>query len=654
MPTPFNNGVAVGPDNKPVFNFSFRAYQGQSNYQVRKLSNDLTTNTAIWARNIGGTYFVPAGIVIDKDTTTSVLFGTTGGTLDNTGSGASTINLATGMNFYLARINSKGQWSSNTNIGVSGVNYTPEGIFLYGGICTDSITKEIRVGVNLSYQNFKAGYQSLNPKAPLIYNKLDAFVLKYGCVKVGFYNQPKDSLACPNGTIYAAVEALGSNFIYSWKKNNVSIGTNSPFYSKTEAAFADSGYYKVDISSVCFKDTTYAKSDSVKLGVKLAPVILTQPKGDTLCIGKYAKLGVKAKGYGITYLWSYTGCSNCVMSTTDSMSTIINSKYNVSSYFVTVKDVCNRTITSDYAPIIAETAITDYSTTSEGNTCLEGAIRLTSTATTIGYPNTTVTYVPKLKYTWKLNNVVIPNYNLSYIEKSNATYSDSGNYSLEISNTGCKTPVKTPAVKVVIATPVTSFNSGNSLNVYFPFNNDFKDESTVRNYSATSTATFTVDKNAIPNSSANFATAAIANSVKLPDSTFTKSAIGTLSFWIKTSVANQVVWGMQNKALTASPNVTVINGYIDYNGYYRGGMYTGSAFTTTVTNKTVSKVIVNDNKWHNITITYKTNTQSTYIDGQLQYTIASPLATFATKSFVDYPLIHLNLEQQRPLDKMYI
>ena len=541
------------------------------------------------------------------------------------------------MNFYLARINSKGQWLATTNIGASGVNYTPDGIFLNGGIGIDTTSKELRVGVNLAYQNFKVGTLSLNSKAPLLAGKFDAFLLKFGCVNAGFITQPKDSLACPNGTIYANVEATGSNLTYSWKKNNVAIGTNLPYYSKTAAAFADSGYYKVDIRSVCFKDTTYAKSDSVKLGVKLAPVILTQPKGDTICIGKYAKLGVKAKGYGITYSWNYTGCSNCVLSTTDTMTRLINSLYSASQYYVTISDVCNRTITSSLAPIVAETPITAYSIVAGATTCEEGVFKLTTTATSTGYtdPNA-ASYVPKLKYTWKKNNVIIPDYNLNYLDRSNVTFSDSGSYTVDISNTGCKTPVTTTAVKVYVNAASAQFNSGNNLKFYLPFNGTFADESGTSNYTTTSTATFTNDRNSTANSAANFAAANTTNQIRVKDSLFFKSTIGTLSFWFKTSALNQVLLGTQDKALNASPNQTLINAYIDNSGYFKGAMYTGGTFITTAIRNNSSKSVVNDNKWHNVVITYNTNTQSIYIDGILQYTIAGTIFTKSTNNLYNF------------------
>jgi len=636
----YNNCVAVGKDNNPVFIFNYKGVNQQASYQVRKLSNDLTTNNAIWARNVGGTYFNPGGVVVDKDTTTSVLFGSTGGTLDNTSSGASTINLPAGANFHLARINSKGQWLANPNSGTNGANLTIDGIVNNGGLGIDTTTKEIRAGVNLAYLNFTAANLSLNPKAPLAQGKHDAFLLKYGCVNAGFFTQPKDSLACPSGTIYAKVEALGSNLTYTWKKNNTIIGTNAAIYSKASAAFADSGSYKVDVRSVCFKDTTYATSNIVKLGVKADIQILQQPIGDTLCFGDSINLKVKATGYGLKYVWTPYNCNGCNYSTLDYYKIKTTNVNQANSYNVVITDVCSRTKTSNNATIVLETPITNNTITASATTCEQGVFTLSTAPTSTGNyesGNTNRTYTPKYIYNWKKDNVTIPNSNVNPFVKSNASSSDIGNYVVEVTTRGCKNKSVSAAFSLNVNTVNNPYNSASNLKFFMPFNGTFADESGVTNFVTSSTTPFIADRNAVANSAINFTTANNTNQIRVKDSLFSKSTIGTLSFWFKTSAFNQVLFGMQDKALNATPSAAIVNAYIDYSGFFRGALYTAN-FNNTALKNYSSKTVVNDNKWHNVVITYNTNTQSIFIDGILQYTVSAAIATSATISTKTYLL----------------
>lgn len=84
----------------------------------------------------------------------------------------------------------------------------------------------------------------------------------------------------------------------------------------------------------------------------------------------------------------------------------------------------------------------------------------------------------------------------------------------------------------------------------------------------------------------------------------------TVSLWFKTSAAG-IIFGQQN---TITPNNS--SGYIpaiyaDSNGKIRTSCFWGNS----VNNQSVSTLNVTDNRWHNITVTFASNSHISYLDG---------------------------------------
>jgi hypothetical protein len=98
----------------------------------------------------------------------------------------------------------------------------------------------------------------------------------------------------------------------------------------------------------------------------------------------------------------------------------------------------------------------------------------------------------------------------------------------------------------------------------------------------------------------------------------------TVSLWFKTSTAG-IILGQQD---TSSPNSA--SGYnpaiyTDTNGKIRTSCFWGGS----TTNQSVSALSVTDNAWHNITVTFVSSSQISYLDGNSFATLAKTQTTYA-------------------------
>ena len=84
----------------------------------------------------------------------------------------------------------------------------------------------------------------------------------------------------------------------------------------------------------------------------------------------------------------------------------------------------------------------------------------------------------------------------------------------------------------------------------------------------------------------------------------------TVSLWFKTSTAG-LIFGQQNTSTPNSSTGYVPAIYADSNGKIRTSCFWGGA----TSNQSVSTLNVTDNTWHNITVTFASNSQISYLDG---------------------------------------
>jgi hypothetical protein len=114
----------------------------------------------------------------------------------------------------------------------------------------------------------------------------------------------------------------------------------------------------------------------------------------------------------------------------------------------------------------------------------------------------------------------------------------------------------------------------------------------------------------------------------------------TVSLWFKTSTAG-IILGQQNTASPNSASAYTPAIYIDSSGKIRTSCFWGG----TTTNNSVSTLNVTDNAWHNITVTFASNSQISYLDGNSFGTLSKTQTTYAsvyyyfigTGAWVDWP-----------------
>ena len=98
----------------------------------------------------------------------------------------------------------------------------------------------------------------------------------------------------------------------------------------------------------------------------------------------------------------------------------------------------------------------------------------------------------------------------------------------------------------------------------------------------------------------------------------------TVSVWFKTATTG-VIFGQQN---TVNPGT--ISGYapaiyVDTNGKLRTSCFWGGS----TTNQSVSSASVNDNKWHQIIVTFESSSHKSYLDGILFDTITKNQVSYS-------------------------
>ena len=98
----------------------------------------------------------------------------------------------------------------------------------------------------------------------------------------------------------------------------------------------------------------------------------------------------------------------------------------------------------------------------------------------------------------------------------------------------------------------------------------------------------------------------------------------TVSLWFKTSTAG-IILGQQDGSSPNSASSYVPAIYADSDGKIRTSCFWGGS----TANQSVSTLTVTDNTWHNITVTFASNSQTSYLDGNSFATLAKTQTTYA-------------------------
>lgn len=113
--------------------------------------------------------------------------------------------------------------------------------------------------------------------------------------------------------------------------------------------------------------------------------------------------------------------------------------------------------------------------------------------------------------------------------------------------------------------------------------------------------------------------------IRLP-TTFFNHDSGTpfsVSLWFKTTTTGMLL-GQETGATPGTGSGWVPAIYVDTNGKIRTSCFWGG----TTTNQSVSTLSVNDNVWHNITVTFASTSHKSYLDGNLFDTITKTQTSY--------------------------
>jgi hypothetical protein len=151
---------------------------------------------------------------------------------------------------------------------------------------------------------------------------------------------------------------------------------------------------------------------------------------------------------------------------------------------------------------------------------------------------------------------------------------------------------------------------------YYPFNNNFNDESGNGLNGTNHGAAFTVDRHGNANSACHF-TAANQTRIEVPDNDLLDMHRGdglTVVCWVKTNAQNvaQNAWSKYNSVGAGGCEVW----QTETSHLYFAGRAPGAYVYDDTSN-----VVVNDNLWHMIVATINGPNWSIYVDGELQRTV---------------------------------
>ena len=251
--------------------------------------------------------------------------------------------------------------------------------------------------------------------------------------------QPQDATDCEGATIVLSITATGSEpLTIAWAKDGVPIpGETMTTLTIANAMAADSGSYTATVSNDCGT----AISDAAVVVVLEAPEITAQPMGEILCEGDTLNLSVMATGSApLSYQWFRDGAAipGATMAT---LSVPSVTTADAGSYTVEVSNTCD-TVASNAADVTVRTAPM-ITAQPQGVTDCEGATIALSVTASGSEP---------LTYAWAKDGVPIPGATMATLMIPNAMATDSGSYTVTVTN-DCGMAMSAAAVVVVEEAP---------------------------------------------------------------------------------------------------------------------------------------------------------------------------------------------------------
>ena len=253
--------------------------------------------------------------------------------------------------------------------------------------------------------------------------------------------------------LYASVPSGTAPYTYQWRKDGVDIpGATSSGYTKSGFSAADVGAYSVVVSnsagSVLSRDTT------VGMYSPTAPTILGNPQSVAVSAGSYVSLGVNATGtMPLAYQWQKDG--------------VAIPGANGSSYYLYAASASNA---GSYTVVVSNPYGSVTSTPGKLALLPAAALAITSqpTSTSVSPIGTLSLYVSatgqsNLTYQWKKDGVAIAGATDSYLYIYNPASSDSGLYTVDVSDsTGTVTSAPATVTVNAVTSPVIVVQPSNA------------------------------------------------------------------------------------------------------------------------------------------------------------------------------------------------
>ncbi len=255
--------------------------------------------------------------------------------------------------------------------------------------------------------------------------------------------QPINQTVCLGSTVSLTIVATGTNLAYQWRKGLVNLldgvaisGVNAATLTINPTSALDNGLdYNVVITGICSPAVT---SSNTSITINSLPTITTQPVDQVVCSGGSVSLGVFASGTNVAYQWRkglvnllntgiYSGVNTSILTLNPTSSLDAGSDYNV-----VVSGTCIPSITSNNVAITVDAMPTAVAS-SNSPVCISSPINL-SAQTSVG------------NYSWSG-----PNGFVSILQNpvlSSAVLSQSGDYSLVITNGSCTSTISKTTVVV--------------------------------------------------------------------------------------------------------------------------------------------------------------------------------------------------------------
>lgn len=242
-------------------------------------------------------------------------------------------------------------------------------------------------------------------------------------------------------------------FSFQWRKNSVNIsGATSSTYTISNTAAADAANYSVAVTG---SGGSSVISSSASLTIQTAPVITTQPSPSSITLeqGGQLSLSVGASGTApLSYQWRRNG-TNIVGSTNSTYFETVTTS-TAGTYNVVVTNSAGSVTSNNVTVTVLGAPVTLLSPTQALTTTVGSSITLTSTTGTVASAtNWVITRGDApLTYQWRKDGVNISGATSATYTISNADTTDTGSYSLVVTNSrGSATATQTLTVNVPLA-----------------------------------------------------------------------------------------------------------------------------------------------------------------------------------------------------------